>query len=110
MVKSIGGKTRSVVVASILLSTRGDAGDHDRSSGAAKAGIPSIACSTSIDVWPASWSTIMLSWIGSRCWTRIKAAVSGWQRAYQRSAGIKAAGRSTDRADRELVRAMRRVT
>ena len=37
-------------------------------------------------------------------------AVSGWQRAYQLSAGIKAAGRSTDRDDRELVRATLRVT
>ena len=37
-------------------------------------------------------------------------AVSGWQRAYQLSAGIKAAGRSTNRDDRELVRAGRRVT
>ena len=37
-------------------------------------------------------------------------AVSGWQRAYQPSAGIEAAGRSTNRDDREFVRAMRRVT
>ena len=36
-------------------------------------------------------------------------AVSGWQRAYQLSAGIKAAGRSTNRDDRELVRLGRRL-
>ena len=35
--------------------------------------MPSVACSTVIDVWPASSSTIMLSWVGSRCWTRMKA-------------------------------------
>src|SRR6185437_4077694 len=35
--------------------------------------IPSVACRTVMDVWLASRSTIMLSWLGSRCWTRMKA-------------------------------------
>ena len=35
--------------------------------------MPSVASRTGIDVWPASKSTIMLSWLGSRCCTMMKA-------------------------------------
>ena len=35
--------------------------------------MPLTACTTGILVWPASRSTIMLSCVGSRCWTRINA-------------------------------------
>ena len=39
--------------------------------------MPSVANKTGIDVWPASRSTIMLSWLGSRCCTMMKAMPLG---------------------------------
>ena len=52
--REIGARRNDVQVAALML-------------------MPSAACNTFIDVWSASSSTIMLSWFGSRCCTRMKA-------------------------------------
>ena len=65
--------------------------------------MPSVASRTSIEVWPASRSTIMLSWLGSRCCTMMKAMpLMRRKRVQKLPAGVKAASRGADCDDRKI--------
>ena len=55
-----------------------------------------------------SSSTIMLAWVGSRCWTRMKAMpLFGGKRREEGTKGFKPAGGGADRDHREVGLALR---